>query len=383
MNGDHAKDQKKLAELLKEIKHAFLHESLGEDSLLEMSIQQIQVLLTRANDEKILNAGGLLKWNALSEAEKLQADQETISAFVLKLGCEAYSKLPENEKQKADAFIWAGCAMHKDLNCVKGGNAAMSVWWDDNNVPGPILLANKDNAAILEQAEDSDDYTIAEQRAHDVSSAGGVKLAGLAGMVFNNKNDKVGQQDIHQQFFLSHGIKKNKFPDTSNTHFQSYCAAAAELLTSLPLYIKFMEWIRDAKDRSGFSNMEKNIYHGLQDIPTQTELAVLALYAQAISHPYMRCVQGPGTENVNMLDLGPLHFKHLEKVIENPGIILPPNGSFQSGTMDRQQWEDPSAVDVIYSLSPSLPHLQPVLVAFFNGALITTMYCRVSEGRFN
>ena len=76
---------------------------------------------------------------------------------------------------------------------------------------GPILLANKDNAAVLEQAEDTEEYTAAEQRAHDASAGGGVKLSALAGMVFNNKNDKVGQQDMHQQFFLYRGIKKKGF----------------------------------------------------------------------------------------------------------------------------------------------------------------------------
>jgi hypothetical protein len=92
--------------------------------------------------------------------------------------------------------------MHRDLNCVKGGNAEMTTWWDENNVTGPILLANKDNAAVLKQADDSDDFTSAEQRAYDVLSGGGIKLASLAGMLYNNKNDKIGQQDMYQQFFL-------------------------------------------------------------------------------------------------------------------------------------------------------------------------------------
>ena len=53
--------------------------------------------------------------------------------------------------------------------------------------------------------------------------------------------------------------------------------------------------------------MERDIYEALHDIPTITEVCVLALYAQAITHPYMRQIQGPGTENVNMLEHGPLH----------------------------------------------------------------------------
>jgi hypothetical protein len=374
MNSDHAKDQKKLAALLKEIKQTLTHESLGEGRLLEMSILEMQHLLTKATNEKITNAGGPLKWDALSDAEKLKADIDMMSAVVLKLGQEAYSTLPEDEKHRADFFIWVGCAMHKDLNCVKGGNSEMTAWWNENDEPGPILLANKDNAAVLEQAEDPDDYNAAEQRAHDVSSSGGVKLAGLAGLIFNNKNDKIGQQDVHQHFFLAKGIQTSKFPDTSNTRYQSYCAAAAVLITYLALYVEFMEWIRDGKDKSGFTNLEKNVYLGLQDIPTQTELSVLALYAQAISHPYMRNVRGPGTENINMLDLGPLHFKvekHMEKVINDPSVLLPPHGSYESGTMDGEPWNNPEVVNAIYQLGPSLPHLKFVLVAFFKGALET------------
>lgn len=290
MNSDHAKDQKKLAALLQEIKEALLHKSLGEESLIEMSFLEITHIISEANNQKISKAGGSVKWNALSEEEKLRADAEMMSALVLKLGREAYSHLPDEEKRKAVLFIWVGCAMHKDLNCIKGGNQEMTLWWEKNNVHGPILLVNKDNTVLLDQIEDGDDLTFAEQRAHDISSGGAVKLAGLAGMLFHHKNDKLGQQGMHQEFFLSKGVKTNSFPDTNNTCYQSHSEAAIELLTFLPLYIAFLEWIRDGKDRPGFTNVEKNVYNGLQDISTQTELVVLALYAQAISYPYMRQV---------------------------------------------------------------------------------------------
>jgi hypothetical protein len=116
-----------------------------------------------------------------------------VSHLVLELGHEAYSQLSDNEKHKVDMFIWAGCAMHKDLNCVKGGNAAMMLWWEENAVTGPTFLANRDNAAVLRYAENLDEPTMAEQRAMEISGCGGVKLASLAGSLFNNKDDKVGQ----------------------------------------------------------------------------------------------------------------------------------------------------------------------------------------------
>jgi hypothetical protein len=287
MMSDHANDQKKLARLLQEIKEACFKESLGEERMIDMSIPELYNLINKGHSEKVAAFGGQQKWNALSEAEQLKADAEMMSAILLKLGNEAYTQLSEEERHDAESFIWAGCAMHKDMNCVKGGNAAMMAWWDENNVPGPMLLPNKYNAPALEQGEDSEDDTETEQ---NLSSGGGVKLAGLAGMLFNNKNDKIGQQDMHEQFFRYKNIKKNKFPDTGNTQYQSHCTAAEELIKHLSLYIEFMEWIRDGKDRPGFTNMERNIYKGLQDISTQTELVVLVLYAQSISHPYMRQV---------------------------------------------------------------------------------------------
>ena len=53
--------------------------------------------------------------------------------------------------------------------------------------------------------------------------------------------------------------------------------------------------------------MEKNLVKALNDIPTQTELAVLAFYAQAVSHPYMKAIHEDPTTNA--LDLGPLNKK--------------------------------------------------------------------------
>ena len=77
------------------------------------------------------------------------------------------------------------------------------------------------------------------------------------------------------------------FPDTSNTQYQLHCEAVAVLLLYLPLFIEFLELVWDKKDSGSFNHMESNVYHGLQDIPTLTKLAMLVLYAQSISHPYM------------------------------------------------------------------------------------------------
>ena len=80
--------------------------------------------------------------------------------------------------------------MHKDLNGVRGGNFAMMRWWLETGTPGPILLANKDNAAVIDSIPDDDpeELTPAEQRAIEVSACGGVKATSLAGFLFNHPN---------------------------------------------------------------------------------------------------------------------------------------------------------------------------------------------------
>lgn len=53
--------------------------------------------------------------------------------------------------------------------------------------------------------------------------------------------------------------------------------------------------------------MEENFVLALNNIPTWTELAVMAIYAEAVSHPYMKTLYDDPTTNT--LDLGPLNKK--------------------------------------------------------------------------
>ncbi|KAJ7089006.1 hypothetical protein C8R44DRAFT_596210, partial [Mycena epipterygia] len=164
------------------------------------------------------------------------------------------------------------------------------------------------------------------------------------------------------------------FPDTSNTRYQSHCEAAGALLLHIDLYIEFLEHMRDKKGDSVFTNLEKNVYDGLHDPIIKTELAVLAIYGQAISHPYMRQVRGPGHEHTNLLDLGPLHMNvlnHCRQVIANPDLLLSEDANHLNGSMDGLMWDNPEVVYVVQSMIPSLPRVRESLVAFFTGALET------------
>jgi hypothetical protein len=90
--------------------------------------------------------------------------------------------------------------------------------------------------------------------------------------------------------------------------------------------------------------MEHNLYNALQCKPTLTELATLALYAQAITHPYICHICGSNIGTTNMLNLGPLHLEvkqYIDKVIANPDLLLSVNATPVTGAMVGLRWETP------------------------------------------
>lgn len=114
--------------------------------------------------------------------------------MVTSLGNEAFDSLPAVENRALAVFLWSGCCMHKDQNSFKGGNTAMMATWKELRLISPIILANKYNAATIHNVvalEKRDaPITNAEIAALETSTFGGVKLAALAGAIFNNKDDK-------------------------------------------------------------------------------------------------------------------------------------------------------------------------------------------------
>jgi hypothetical protein len=375
MNSDHAEDQKKVVRIFKKIKEEIVWETLGGGRMVELPSEELDKILESHHKELVKECGGIEAWNAIPKEEQAEKCNVMMRDIAISLGEEEWLKLGDEAQHEMMDIIWVGCGMHKDLNGVKGGNIAMQTWWEEAGEQGPLLLANKDNAAVIENAaNDPEEYTGAERRALEVSACGGVKATTLAGFIFNHKDDKKGHQDSFSMWFEQNTGRHVNFPDTSNTRYQSHCNAAAELITYLEDYIKFMEYVRDRKQNQKFNHIEENLYRALQDAPTITELAVLTLYAQAITHPYMRHIRGPGTEEVNMLELGPLHNQlkvHIQKIIGDPGLLLNGDASFESGSLDGLNWETPEAIEVVHRRAVDLPHLQPLLVAFLKGALAT------------
>ena len=263
------------------------------------------------------------------------------------------------------------------MNAFKYGVLKMSLGWEVRKHTPPVLLANKANATTI-RLGDADSAAV--QQAVDSSSRGGVKAASLAGTLFNHSDDKRGYQDIHCLFMTVqkkelHGlIDDTRFPDTSNTRYQSHTYAAAELVTFLDLYVELLEQVRDSKVKSGFNHVEANLYRALQDVPTITELSAMTLYGISLSWPYLRIVRGNGNNIQNLLssELIDLHRRlpsFCEYVAANPSLLLSREETvdFSKVTLDSKPWSHPMAVMAIQVMAPDLPDLEAAISDIFSG----------------
>ncbi|TFY50881.1 hypothetical protein EVG20_g11277 [Dentipellis fragilis] len=368
LHTDHAEDQKKLFRLLEIWKQRTEREVHGEQALKTMASEDVLKATWEATQRTIEAVGGLDRWEQLSASEKEALHRTAYRDVMITLGEKAFAELSDTKKKEVNLLVWTGCCAHKDLNAVKGGNAKMVAWWEENGQVAPIKLMNKDNARTVANGRSA-----ASDQALEVSQGGAVKLTSLAGAIFNHKDDKKGQQDTLRWFFLDELDRIINFPDTSNTRYQSHCRAAAELLVHRELYLEFLGIVKDKKEKRNFNHMEYNVFNGLQDIPTIHELAVLTLYSQAISHPYLREIRA-SHEEANALDFGPLHSRviaHCRAIINCPDLLLASDATYRTGTLDGQNWDRPESIYAVQRLLPSLPHLRGLLVAFFEGALET------------
>ena len=144
------------------------------------------------------------------------------------------------QQRAANLFIWAGCCMHKELNAIKIGDTSMGEFWREENLTPPMKLMNKDNARAAASGS-----ATAKENTEAVLQGGGTKLTSLAGAIFNHKDDKKGQGDTFRMFFEQEIGYMISFPNTGNTHYQSHCRAASELLVHRSLYIKFFDQVSD------------------------------------------------------------------------------------------------------------------------------------------
>lgn len=368
---DHAEDQKKLVRMLEAWKVSCEREMRGQEALLTASLADLMPMLVAESERNVAEAGGLEAWNMLPADVREAKEITGYRRFCCVVGEQKLNELTPEERQYAALFLWAGCCMHKEMNSGVGGAKRMMEWWKINGVEGPLTLFNKDNAAAAKLGGHS---AQAQERAMAISQGGAIKLTSLAGAVFANKDTKKGQQDSLQVFLQNRVGYMVRFPGTSSTRYGSYAEAAAELIIRYDFYLQFLELVRDVKEKGTFTNIEDNIYRGLQDIPTLTEMCALVFYAQSVTHPYLRQVRGAGAAGMNNCDLGPLHDKvlaHCKTIIANPDLLLSPGASCKMGSLDGEQWQRPDGLYAVWALMPKLPHIRPVVVAFFEGAAET------------
>ena len=364
-SGDHAADQKKSHEILKIWRLEVVLQRLGEDALFKMELGRVLAILLTLKMKQIDSYGGQAAWDALSDDEKAAADIE----IVREVGKQVFDALPLAEQEKLTRCIRTGCCMHKDLNCVKGGAKALEEMWTLLNKTPPILLANKENAYTLANRSNASMPTAAEAHAEQVSKRGGTHATSLGGMLFRNKDKKKGQQDTYDWYMEYHIGYRVPYPDVSNTRYGSHGEAAATIIVYLEHFKNFMKHIHDAKDRPGETNIEKNFASAIEDIPTLTELCVLALYNIAVSRPFMAHVR----THSNILKLQGFFERKanfLETIIEKPSIWTGGETSHEKGSLDGKEW-DKWALQVlaaVHALAPQLPDLDSAVTAFARGA---------------
>jgi len=375
IHSDHCAKEKKDAELLKKLKMQAVYQDLGEDQILDMTNQELLPTFLKAKEKMIKSLGGQDKWAVLSPSEQAEYDAKMMEEIVIELGEDAYKELDDKEKKLLSLFIWTGCGCHKDLNSVKGGNASMMAWWKQNKIEPPVLLANKHNAAALKDAIPEDEIaTPAQQKALELSTRGAVKAAQIAGSILNHKDDKKGHHDTFRNWWEKHIGTHFTFPDTSNTRFGSYCEAALVLVQYLDEFKEYLIFFKSTKQNQKFNHMEQNFWNALHDEKTISELVVLALYGQSISHPYVKAMRIAEKNKVNMLDLGPLHNKvrnHMKKLIAYPDLLLDSEIAFENAELNGEEWRAVDGMQRISELIPRLPHVRPLLLAFLQGALET------------
>ncbi|PPR01504.1 hypothetical protein CVT26_015127 [Gymnopilus dilepis] len=364
-SGDHAADQKAAHEIMRVWRLEAIFLRLGEEALFQMDVARVIATLMPMKARQIEAHGGQEAWDALPETTRLGADLQIIRD----VGKQVFEALPEAEQQKLTRFIRTGCCMHKDLNTVKGGVKSMAEMWTKENKTPPRVLANKDNAAVLANRSAGSEPTAAEKRAEEVSKRGAVHATTLGGMIFRNKDKKKGQHDTYLWWMEQKLGFRVPYPDVSNTRYGSHGEAAATILVYRLWFLLFMADLRDAKDKPGETNIEKNFHEAIQDIPTLTELCVLALYFIAVSRPFMQHVR----KHDNILDLRGFFERKvafLQSIIDDPSLWTGDKITHKTACLDGLEWDEWSlkVLEAVQKLKAELPDLNQAIVAFLQGA---------------
>jgi hypothetical protein len=363
--GDHAKDVIKKIKCLLEKKKLLAIQDRGEAALKAMNEMDRLKLVAEGVQQAMDNAEG--GWETLSVEEQDLTIKGVYAELVIRSGEREWDQLTEEEQEDALFFVSMGCCCHKDLNVVKWAVKRMDAAYKKFSVQAPIPLPNKATArgaALAATARHGQGLKELEQ-----APSGAIRATILAGLLLNNKDDKVGYHDTYRDYFYKINGFACRFPETGKSRFGSHQDAAVELLVNLDVYIRFLDVIKLNKQDRSLTNLELNLYNALHDPPTLTELAVLALRSQAIGRPYLGYVRNIGYGAVHM---GPFHERvkaHIKALIDNPDLLLGSEANSASGSLLGEPWDRPDIIYCILQMVPNLPNLKIVLVEFLQGEL--------------
>ncbi|KAH7317466.1 hypothetical protein B0J17DRAFT_634087 [Rhizoctonia solani] len=330
VNGDHASDQLKVAQLEREWKIDSWVTHLGKSALLSLEESGSKALSDSIWESVKASAGGSELFSALTTAEQEDSLALELQKRVWDMGNTSFNQPPPILKQDMSCLLCGGCCAHKDMNASKGGSKAMLAFWKANqHLTPPVKLFNKDNDATITLAGPSIKPSEAEQQAYNMAESGAIKLCSLAGAAYNHKDDKKGHQDSHSYWFAEKHNRFRCFPDTSNVRYRSYINAAAELFTFHGAYIDYMEHTKKTKATRLRNHLELNILKALNCPATHSKLMVILIY------------------------------------------VLAPNAPAPLATLDSSEWENSNVLAALQDHESALLFLTELFVAFCQGALQT------------
>ncbi|CAE6463715.1 unnamed protein product [Rhizoctonia solani] len=185
VNGDHASNQLKVAQLEKEWKIDSWVTHLGKSALFSLEESGSRALSDSIYESVKASAGGSGLFSALSTAEQEDSLALELQKCVWDMGNTAFNQSPPILKQDMSCLVHGGCCAHKDMNALKGGSKAMSAFWKANqHLAPPVKLFNKDNDATVTLVGPSIKPSKAEQQAYNMTESGAIKLCSLAGAAY-------------------------------------------------------------------------------------------------------------------------------------------------------------------------------------------------------
>lgn len=362
---DHANDVKAAVRLGNAWSVQCEREDRGEQVLKGMDSEKVALALRDTKDRMIMDVGGEAAWEKLSAEEKDERGTSAYKELKIRLGNEEFGKLSPTEQADVDLFLWTGCCCHKDLNAIRYGvNEQKTYWKENSHLPQPIKLLNKTSR------QHASTGAAAKKAAENMSDSGGGKLVELVGSVAANKDDGKGWQREYKNWYLDEYGWAVAFPGVSHNRYGTVPRGATVIILDEKQLLTQLESVRDFRKSGKWGNVELNSYDGIRDESTFTDLHSLALYNQSVSDLYMAEVR-QRSNGLELIDFHETLIAFLERIIDNPDILLSPETAPNDRSFNGKAWPRP---ELWYKVQSNIqqgrvPHLRENLVAFFRGVL--------------